>query len=87
MQKLIGFGDLRTSNVVARIADEEVAHVAVGVHWFVSICQKMDCAPCSTFKGLGSIVYSRVHMVKTTKSYLRHSKFSCGPFRITMQIY
>ncbi|XP_059450242.1 uncharacterized protein LOC132181168 [Corylus avellana] len=52
VQKLIGFGDLRTSNVVARIADEEVAHVAVGVHWFVSVCQKMDRAPCSTFKDL-----------------------------------
>ncbi|XP_062152808.1 uncharacterized protein LOC133861111 isoform X3 [Alnus glutinosa] len=50
VQKLVGFGDLRTSNVVARIADEEVAHVAVGVHWFVSVCQKMGRAPCSTFK-------------------------------------
>jgi uncharacterized ferritin-like protein (DUF455 family) len=54
VQKLVGFGDLRTSNVVARIADEEVAHVAVGVHWFVSVCQKMGRAPCSTFKGLGN---------------------------------
>lgn len=52
MQKLIGFGDSRTSNIVARIADEEVAHVAVGVHWFVSVCQKMGRAPCSTFKDL-----------------------------------
>lgn len=54
MQRLVGFGDLRTSNIVARIADEEVAHVAVGVFWFVSVCQKMGRAPCSTFKGLGS---------------------------------
>ncbi|KAA8526311.1 hypothetical protein F0562_008486 [Nyssa sinensis] len=52
VQKLIGFGDCRTSNIVARIADEEVAHVAVGVYWFVSVCQKMGCAPCSTFKDL-----------------------------------
>ncbi|XP_031253130.1 uncharacterized protein LOC116111067 [Pistacia vera] len=52
VQKLIGFGDHRTSNIVARIADEEVAHVAVGVYWFLSVCQKMDRAPCSTFKGL-----------------------------------
>lgn len=52
VQKLIGFGDSRTSNIVARIADEEVAHVAVGVHWFVSVCQKMGRAPCSTFKDL-----------------------------------
>ncbi|KAK2665854.1 hypothetical protein Ddye_004428 [Dipteronia dyeriana] len=52
VQKLIGFGDHRTSNIVARIADEEVAHVAVGVDWFLSVCQKMGRAPCSTFKDL-----------------------------------
>ncbi|XP_015881190.3 uncharacterized protein LOC107417133 [Ziziphus jujuba] len=52
VQKLIGFGDLRTSKIVARIADEEVAHVAVGVYWFVNVCQKMGCAPCCTFKDL-----------------------------------
>ena len=52
VQKLVGFGDNRTSKIVARISDEEVAHVAVGVYWFVSVCQKLDCAPDSTFKGL-----------------------------------
>ncbi|KAL5729944.1 hypothetical protein ACHQM5_002831 [Ranunculus cassubicifolius] len=52
VQKLIGFGDVRTSNIVARIADEEVAHVAVGVHWFVSVCDQMGRVPCSTFKDL-----------------------------------
>ncbi|KAI9177389.1 hypothetical protein LWI28_014603 [Acer negundo] len=52
VQKLIGFGDHRTSNIVARIADEEVAHVAVGVDWFLLVCQKMGRAPCSTFKAL-----------------------------------
>ncbi|XP_061350143.1 uncharacterized protein LOC133295342 isoform X2 [Gastrolobium bilobum] len=52
VQKLVGFGDNRTSKIVARIADEEVAHVAVGVYWFASVCQKMDCAPDSTFKDL-----------------------------------
>ncbi|KAJ6422050.1 hypothetical protein OIU84_027065 [Salix udensis] len=52
VQKLVGFGDNKTSKIVARIADEEVAHVAVGVYWFVSVCQKMGRAPCSTFKDL-----------------------------------
>ncbi|KAF9588702.1 hypothetical protein IFM89_014578 [Coptis chinensis] len=52
VKKLIGFGDLRTSDIVARIADEEVAHVAVGVFWFVSVCEKMGCVPCSTFRDL-----------------------------------
>lgn len=51
MQKLVGFGDNRTSKIVARIADEEVAHVAVGVYWFVYVCQKLGCEPDSTFKG------------------------------------
>ncbi|KAL7104020.1 hypothetical protein ACP275_08G218000 [Erythranthe tilingii] len=49
VNKLMGFGDHRTSNIVAKIADEEVAHVAVGVYWFVSVCQKMGRAPASTF--------------------------------------
>ncbi|WVZ01130.1 hypothetical protein V8G54_027199 [Vigna mungo] len=45
VKKLVGFGDNRTSKIVARIADEEIAHVAVGVYWFASVCQKMNCAP------------------------------------------
>ncbi|VFQ84114.1 unnamed protein product [Cuscuta campestris] len=46
VQKLIGFGDHRTADIVARIAAEEVAHVAVGVYWFSSVCQKMNRPPC-----------------------------------------
>ncbi|KAI3780489.1 hypothetical protein L2E82_10470 [Cichorium intybus] len=52
VQKLIGFGDLKTSNVVAKIAEEEVAHVAVGVYWFVAVCEQMGRAPCPTFRDL-----------------------------------
>ncbi|KAL8229595.1 hypothetical protein R6Q57_014495 [Mikania cordata] len=52
VQKLVGFGDVKTSNVVAKIAEEEVAHVAVGVYWFVSVCQQMGRAPCPTFRDL-----------------------------------
>ncbi|KAK1412345.1 hypothetical protein QVD17_33519 [Tagetes erecta] len=52
VQKLIGFGDKRTSSIVAKIAEEEVAHVAVGVYWFVSVCQQMGRAPCPTFRDL-----------------------------------
>lgn len=51
VQKLIGFGDHRTSKIVAKIADEEVAHVAVGVFWFLSVCEKMGRTPCTTFRG------------------------------------
>ncbi|XP_020675857.1 uncharacterized protein LOC110094863 isoform X2 [Dendrobium catenatum] len=52
VQKLIGFGDHKTSNIVAMIAEEEVAHVAVGVFWFTQLCQKMGRTPCDTFKDL-----------------------------------
>ncbi|PKA51634.1 hypothetical protein AXF42_Ash003001 [Apostasia shenzhenica] len=52
VQKLVGFGDHRTSNIVAKIADEEVAHVAVGVFWFTLVCQKMGRIPSETFKDL-----------------------------------
>ncbi|XWS30020.1 hypothetical protein CRYUN_Cryun24cG0082400 [Craigia yunnanensis] len=52
VQKMVGFGDHRSSSIVARIAEEEIAHVAVGVYWFNSICHKMNRAPCSTFKEL-----------------------------------
>ncbi|XP_031381395.1 uncharacterized protein LOC116196028 [Punica granatum] len=52
VQKLVGFGDLKTSKIVGRIADEEVAHVAVGVDWFISVCLKLGHAPSSTFKDL-----------------------------------
>ncbi|KAH9612645.1 hypothetical protein KSS87_008965 [Heliosperma pusillum] len=52
VKKMMSFGDKRTSGIVSRISKEEVAHVAVGVYWFFSVCQKMGRAPCSTFKDL-----------------------------------
>lgn len=52
VNKFVGFGDNRTSKIVARIADEEVAHVAVGVYWFISVCQKMGRVPCFAFRDL-----------------------------------
>lgn len=55
VQKLVGFGDHRTSDIVAKIAEEEVAHVAVGVFWFLFVCQKMGRTPCATFRGKNSI--------------------------------
>ncbi|KAK8956489.1 hypothetical protein KSP40_PGU021201 [Platanthera guangdongensis] len=52
VQKLVGFGDHTTSNIVAKIADEEIAHVAVGEFWFALVCQKTDRTPSDAFKGL-----------------------------------
>ncbi|KAK9150451.1 hypothetical protein Syun_008760 [Stephania yunnanensis] len=52
VQKLVGFGDCRTSRIVGRIAEEEVAHVAIGVFWFMLVCEKLGSVPCTTFKDL-----------------------------------
>lgn len=73
MQRLVGFGDLQTSNIVARIADEEVAHVAVGVHWFVDVCRKMDRAPGVAFKGLVDFLFPCLYSTLFSQ-LLRHEK-------------
>eukprot|EP01018_Ginkgo_biloba_P015831 Gb_22756 [translate_table: standard] len=52
VQKLVGLGDNRTASIVAQIAEEEVAHVAVGVSWFLSVCRKMGRMPDKTFREL-----------------------------------
>lgn len=52
VQKLVGLGDNRTSNIVKRIAEEEIAHVAVGVSWFLTVCGKMGRMPDKTFTEL-----------------------------------
>ncbi|WZZ11546.1 hypothetical protein YC2023_097467 [Brassica napus] len=62
VKRLMGFGDHRTSKIVAKIAEEEIAHVAVGVDWFLSVCQKMNRAPCPTFKGTDNMVLSEVDL-------------------------
>lgn len=38
VEKLVGLGDNRTAAIVRRIAEEERAHVAVGVVWFKRVC-------------------------------------------------
>ncbi|XVF14613.1 hypothetical protein REPUB_Repub09cG0076300 [Reevesia pubescens] len=73
VKKMLGFGDHRTSKLVARIAEEEIAHVAVGVYWFISVCHKMNRAPCSTFKGLVAFC----HLQELLEEYNLELK---GPF-------
>jgi hypothetical protein len=38
VSRLVGGGDMRSAAIVARIAEEESAHVAVGVAWFRRLC-------------------------------------------------
>ncbi|CAH2038772.1 unnamed protein product [Thlaspi arvense] len=65
VKRLMGFGDHRTSKIVAKIAEEEVAHVAVGVDWFLSVCGKMNREPCPTFKGINKQVFSSMFFVSS----------------------
>ena len=54
VQKLMGFGDHRSARLVAKIAEEEVAHVAVGLYWFLAVCEETGRAPSSEFEGFVS---------------------------------
>lgn len=38
--KLVGYGDKPSSEIVATIGEEEVAHVQIGVKWFLRDCQQ-----------------------------------------------
>lgn len=50
--RLTGWGDAHSAGIVNQIAKEELAHVAVGVSWFLAVCKKMNKVPDSTFKEL-----------------------------------
>ena len=45
VEKLRGFADHESAEIVAQIASEEVGHVAVGVKWFKFICEKQRVDP------------------------------------------
>ena len=47
--RLVGWGDNRSAAIVARIAEEEKAHVAVGVSWFSAICAAQGVEPGAAF--------------------------------------
>ncbi|KAH7422971.1 hypothetical protein KP509_12G033700 [Ceratopteris richardii] len=50
--RLVGWGDVRSASIVSRIAEEELAHVAVGVSWFLEVCKMIDRRPDTTFREL-----------------------------------
>ncbi|XP_031481579.1 uncharacterized protein LOC116251433 isoform X2 [Nymphaea colorata] len=52
VKRLVGFGDNRTSSIVAKISEEEVAHVAVGMFWFLRVCEKLGRMPDISFKDI-----------------------------------
>ncbi|GJN38101.1 hypothetical protein PR202_gb27113 [Eleusine coracana subsp. coracana] len=52
VQRLRGYGDHRSADMVAKVAEEELAHVSVGLCWFLKVCQMMGRVPGDTFKDL-----------------------------------
>eukprot|EP00850_Spirogloea_muscicola_P003598 SM000014S00386 [mRNA] locus=s14:990642:992916:- [translate_table: standard] len=50
-ERLTGLGDARSAAIVRRIAQEELAHVAVGVDWFLHICKRIGADPGASFRG------------------------------------
>jgi uncharacterized ferritin-like protein (DUF455 family) len=41
-KRMLGMGDKVSSAIVSKIAEEEVAHVSIGVKWFVHECERTD---------------------------------------------
>lgn len=52
VERLMGVGDHRSAAIVAKIAEEEVAHVAVGVAWFTRVCKELRMDPGTSFREL-----------------------------------
>tara|TARA_B100000315_G_scaffold255655_1_gene299585 strand:- start:634 stop:1443 length:810 start_codon:yes stop_codon:yes gene_type:complete len=50
--KLRDVGDNHAADILATIADEEIAHVAAGVRWFNYICEQQEKEPTETYQAL-----------------------------------
>ncbi len=52
IEKLIGAGDTQSAQVLNVIYEEEIGHVAKGVHWFKIVCAARHKEPQTHFKSL-----------------------------------
>jgi uncharacterized ferritin-like protein (DUF455 family) len=52
VRRLRDAGDDETADILARIGEEEVPHVAAGVRWFDHLCKRRSLAPEPTFHHL-----------------------------------
>jgi uncharacterized ferritin-like protein (DUF455 family) len=50
--KLRQAGDIPAADILETIAEEEIAHVAAGVHWFNFLCNQQSIDPVQTFQSL-----------------------------------
>ena len=48
--KLLAVGDHAGAQVLQRILDDEIGHVAIGNRWFGWLCQQQGCDPLSMFE-------------------------------------
>ena len=52
VKRLRANGDDATADIMARIGEEEIDHVAAGVRWFEYVCNQRSLDPITTFKDL-----------------------------------
>lgn len=72
--KLQGRGDNRSAAVVARISEEELAHVAVGVAWFRHLCRALGADPGQAFRA-----HIGVHAPEALRGPFNHpARFAAG---------
>lgn len=50
VQRLNGHKDRRSALIVKKIAEEETAHVAVGVYWHSKIWEALEVDPAEAFR-------------------------------------
>jgi len=52
IERLAGTGDAKAAAVMARILEDEVAHVATGVRWFHHVCAAEGAEPAAAFRAI-----------------------------------
>ncbi|WIA40303.1 hypothetical protein OEZ86_013674 [Tetradesmus obliquus] len=75
VERLKGAGDPRTASIVAAIAEEERAHVAVGVVWFGRLCSAQGVAPPEAFRAWLAALAPEL-----LKGPFNHEERQQGPF-------
>ncbi len=62
VERLTKQGDCETAQIMARICEDEISHVAAGVRWFEHLTKQRGLHPINTFKEL---------VIQNTKSVLK----------------
>lgn len=54
IRRLKAIGDVAGAGILERILADEIRHVAIGSHWFTTVCRERGLEPEATFAGLVS---------------------------------